>query len=132
MGLAKDPNDRRRVDGDTQLKRDAEVARLRDAHVPFREIGRRLGMSLGSVQKALRRYQMRQAQLAELERGLEDEGGDEDEFGPFSGLRDEELTRLNLAEVLKDLAADPTNELALHRLRYIPRDTPGHPSRGNG
>jgi hypothetical protein len=118
MVLVKDPNDRRRVDGDMQLKRDAQVAALREAHVPFRVIAKRLGMSLGSVQKALRRWQRRQAELEELA---------EEEPGPWDGLSSEQLHRLELAECLKELAADPADELALYRLRHIPRSTPGHP-----
>src|SRR6478736_4189450 len=57
MELANGPNDRRRVDAETQRKRDAEVAGMRRAGVPFRTIAERLNMSLGAVQKALRRSQ---------------------------------------------------------------------------
>jgi hypothetical protein len=45
-------------------QRDAEVVRLRAAHVPFRAIAERLNMSLGAVQKALRRYQKREHELS--------------------------------------------------------------------
>jgi hypothetical protein len=121
MVLVNDPY-RRRVDGDTQLKRDSQVAALREAHVPFRVIAKRLGMSLGSVQKALRRWQRRQAELEELK---------ELEPGPWSALSPEQLYELELAECLKELAVDPTDELARYRLRHIPRDTPGHPWAGN-
>ncbi len=55
IDFVKNPNDRRRVDAETQRNRDAEVLRLREARVPFRVIARRLDMSLGSVQKALAR-----------------------------------------------------------------------------
>lgn len=57
MDLINDPNDRRRVDAETQRDRDAEVARLRRAGVPFRSIAERLNMSLGAVQKSLARAQ---------------------------------------------------------------------------
>ena len=55
MDLTNDPNDRRRVDPEAQRARDAEVAGLRRSGVPFRQIAAALGMSLGSVQKALAR-----------------------------------------------------------------------------
>jgi hypothetical protein len=119
MVLMNDPY-RRRVDGDTQLKRDAQVAALREQHVPFRAIASRLEMSLGSVQKALRRWQQRQAVLEELKE-------QEQEPGPWEALSPQQLHELELAECLKELAADPGDELALYRLRHIPRDTPGHP-----
>jgi hypothetical protein len=45
------------VDPETQRNRDREVAQLRREGVPFRVIADRLGMSLGAVQKALRRAQ---------------------------------------------------------------------------
>jgi transposase len=57
MTFERDPNHRRRVDADTQRRRDAEVARMRRAGVPFRTIAARLDMSLGAVQKSLRRAQ---------------------------------------------------------------------------
>ena len=57
MELANDPNDRRRIDAEAQRDRDAEVAKLRRQGVPFRVIAARLGVSLGCVQKAVRRAQ---------------------------------------------------------------------------
>ena len=89
--------------------------------MPFRAIASRLGMSLGSVQKALRRHVQRQALLEELA---------EEQPGPWEALPPAELHRLELAACLKDLAADAGDELALYRLRQIPRDTPGHPWAG--
>jgi cyanate lyase len=121
--MKSDPTVRRWADRDTMLKRDAEVARSRALDVAFREIGRRLGMSLGSVQKALRRYQQRQAELA----ARVDADDDDDEDTPFSRLTPEELVRLELAGCLEDLAADPGNPLALYRLSPIPKSTLGHP-----
>jgi hypothetical protein len=53
----RDPNDRRRADAETRRNRDAEVARMRRAGVPFRTIASRLDMSLGAVQKSVRRAQ---------------------------------------------------------------------------
>ncbi len=38
-----------------------------------------------------------------------------------------EQERHDLAAILADLHDDPTNELALHRLRYIDKATPGYP-----
>lgn len=43
MVLERDPNVRRRLDGQEMLGRDQEVARLRELNVPFREIAKRLG-----------------------------------------------------------------------------------------
>jgi IS30 family transposase len=117
-------NVRRWADRDTMLKRDAEVARLRELDVPFREIGRRLGMSLGSVQKALRRYRKREAELAAK---LESADDAEELDGPFAKLTAEEQVRVELAGVLADLRDDPGNELAKFRLSHIPTSTPGHP-----
>jgi hypothetical protein len=54
---AKDLNDRRRVDPETQRNRDAEIARLRARNVPHRDIAEWLNMSRGAVQKAVRRHQ---------------------------------------------------------------------------
>jgi hypothetical protein len=51
------PNERRRVDPETQRNRDREAAQLRREGVPFRVIASQLNMSLGAVQKALRRAQ---------------------------------------------------------------------------
>jgi hypothetical protein len=51
-----DPSIRRRLDTQDMRERDAEVARLRRQRVPFRVIAARLGMSLGSVQKSVRRH----------------------------------------------------------------------------
>jgi IS30 family transposase len=94
-----------------------QVAALREQHVPFRAIASRLGMSLGSVQKSLRRWQQRQAVLEELE----------EQAAPWESLSPEQLHAMELADCLGELAADPTDELATYRLRHIPRSTPGHP-----
>jgi hypothetical protein len=62
MELEKDPNMRRRLDGQEMLDRDEQVATLREQGVPFRVIAARLGCSLGSVQKAVRRAHARRAE----------------------------------------------------------------------
>lgn len=62
MSLERDPNGRRRLVGQEMLDRDEEVARLREQQVPFRVIASRLGCSLGSVQKTVRRVQARRAE----------------------------------------------------------------------
>jgi IS30 family transposase len=87
-----------------------------EAHVPFRVIAKRLGMSLGSVQKSVRRHQRRQAELEEVE-----------PQEPWSRLSPQQRAELDLAEVLADLRKDGNNELARYRLRHTPIDTPGHP-----
>jgi hypothetical protein len=51
-----EPGARRRLDTQEMRERDAAVARLRRQRVPFRVIAERLGMSLGSVQKSVRRH----------------------------------------------------------------------------
>lgn len=63
MSLERSPNTRRRLDGQEMLERDEEIARLRERGVSFRAIALRLGCSLGSVQKAMRRVQARNAEL---------------------------------------------------------------------
>ena len=62
MELQRDPNMRRRLDGQEMLDRDEQVATLREQGVPFRVIAARLGCSLGSVQKAVRRAHARRAE----------------------------------------------------------------------
>ena len=62
MTFARDPNARRRVDGQAQRDRDAEVARMRGDRVPFRRIAEELNMSLGGVQESLRRSQKRRSE----------------------------------------------------------------------
>jgi hypothetical protein len=59
MTFKNDPTARRRVDGQAQRERDAEVARMRGDRVPFRRIAEELNMSLGAVQESLRRSQRR-------------------------------------------------------------------------
>jgi DNA-binding CsgD family transcriptional regulator len=51
----RDPGPRRRLDGQAMRERDQRIAELLAAHVPFRTIAARLGISLGSVQKAVAR-----------------------------------------------------------------------------
>jgi hypothetical protein len=58
MPFTKGPNDRRRIDREAMNRRDSEVAGMRRQGVPFRVIAERLNMSLGAVQKAVRRAQM--------------------------------------------------------------------------
>ncbi|WP_142282269.1 hypothetical protein [Mycobacterium sp. IEC1808] len=98
--------------------------------VPFRVIAERLGISVGSVQKALARHQRRQAEQERREAELEamfaagDEDGEEVE-SLWSGQCSSQEKQL--AEMLEDLREDPNDELALWRLRHIPVTTPGHP-----
>jgi hypothetical protein len=111
MDFTKDPNDRRRVDPETQRRRDAEVARLRAAKVPFRTIAERLNMSLGAVQKALRRHQKLMDALSSGEprdvlAAITDEMAIEDVRKP------EDVARLNILEC--------------YRARHLPAD---HPAR---
>lgn len=115
MDFTKDPNDRRRVDAETQRNRDAEIARLRRANVPFRVIADRLNMSVGAVQKALFRAHKAEAAMArepteELERL---------ESTSTRGLSAEALVELERAMCLAELGADPTNELARYPLRHL-------------
>jgi len=48
-------------------ERDEEVARLRERGVPFRVIAKRLGCSLGSVQKAVRRVEASRAAVVDAD-----------------------------------------------------------------
>ena len=65
---------RRRLDGQEMLDRDEQVARPREQGVPFRVIAARLGCSLGSVQKAVRRVQARRAErVLAAPAGVDDE-----------------------------------------------------------
>ncbi len=75
-------------------------------------------MSLCSVQKALRRHQTRQAELAALD-AEPHEGDENDREGPWSRLSPDELARWELAECMAALAADPSDELANYRLRHM-------------
>lgn len=109
MATVKDPSDRRRADGDTQLRRDAEIAALREASVPFRVIAARLGISLGSVQKALRRHQRRQAELPE-------EPEEQEQSWQLSAAQAAALER---EAALADLHQDPGDELARFRLAHV-------------
>jgi hypothetical protein len=109
MTFAKDPNDRRRLDAEDARKRDAEVVRLRAANVPFRVMAARLNMSLGAVQKSVRRAQKLSDALATGEPGnvvaaLDDELSAEDVNSP------DDIERLNALE--------------LHRLGYYTPESP--------
>lgn len=80
-------------------ERDREVWRRRQAGESFRHIGRTLGMAGSSVQRCLARAQKRkQEQQIEL------------------------LAERERAELLAELAADSTDELARYRLRHLPPD----------
>jgi DNA-binding NarL/FixJ family response regulator len=50
-----DPGVRRRLDGDAMLERDAAVARLLRRGLTYRAVAAQLNMSLGSVQKSVKR-----------------------------------------------------------------------------
>ena len=51
----REPNQLRRLDGEQMRERDAQVAKMLRAHVPYRTIAARLGCSLGSVQQTVAR-----------------------------------------------------------------------------
>lgn len=51
----RDAGTRRRLDAERMAARDAQIATLLAAHVPYRRIAARLDMSLDSVQQAVRR-----------------------------------------------------------------------------
>jgi hypothetical protein len=69
----RDPNMRCRLDGQAMMDRDEQVARLREQGVPFRVIAARLGCSLGSVQKAVRRVQARRADRTAASADVDDD-----------------------------------------------------------
>jgi len=105
MGFdATDPTARRRWEPEAQRQRDAEIVRLhRAGDMSQRDIAKALAVSLGTVQHVIRRERKRvvvpdvvpadlSAELAALERSI----------------------------CTAELAADPGNTLARHRLRYCP------------
>jgi hypothetical protein len=51
----RDPDTRSRLDGEAMAQRDTQIAALIAAHTPYRVIAGRLGISMGSVQKAVAR-----------------------------------------------------------------------------
>ena len=108
MELTNSLNDRRRVDGQTQRNRDAEVARMRRAGVSYRAIASGLDMSLGAVQKSLRRAQ----KLADAMAG--GEPGD-----VVAMVCDDEL---KCADVQTPEDVERLSELERWRLRHL--DTP--------
>ena len=94
------------MDAETQRNRDAEVARMRRAGVPFRTIACRLDMSLGAVQKSLRRSQ----KLADAMAG--GEPGD-----VVAAVCDDEL---RAADVTCVADIERLSELERYRLRHMP------------
>ena len=106
MELANRPNDRRRVDAETQRRWDAEVARMRQAGVWYRTIARRLDVSLGAVQKSVRRSQ----KLAEAMAG--GESGD-----VVAVVCDDELRAADVTCVADIAKLSP---LERYRLRHMP------------
>ena len=106
MTFERDPNDRRRVDAETQRRRDAEVARMRRAGVPFRTIASRLDMSLGAVQKSVRRAQKLADVLATGEPG-----------DVVAAVCDDEL---RAADVTCAADVERLSELERWRLRHMP------------
>jgi DNA-binding CsgD family transcriptional regulator len=106
MELANDPNDRRRVDTETQRNRDAEVARMRRDGVSYRTIASRLDMSLGAVQKSLRRAQRLADALA---------GGEPGDV--VAAVCDDELRAADVACVAD---IERLSEVERYRLRHMP------------
>jgi DNA-binding NarL/FixJ family response regulator len=51
----RDPTVRRRLPTEDMMRRDAQIARLLRAGLSYRQVAARLGCSLGSVQKSVRR-----------------------------------------------------------------------------
>jgi hypothetical protein len=133
----KDPEARKWVSRDAMLKRDAKVVALRSKSppVPYRVIARRLGMSLGGVQKAERRELERRAanQARAGYRAAADVAPadvDDDDDMPltwFDRLSRAEKAAVDLAGCVAVLAQQPDNALELFRLAHIPVSTPGHP-----
>jgi hypothetical protein len=109
MDLPNDPNDRRRLDAEDLRNRDAEVARLRGHGVPFRVIAARLNMSLGAVQKSVRRAQK-----------LSGAPSTGEPASVLTAVSDE----LSAEDVRTPGDCERLNALELHRLRYYPPDSP--------
>jgi serine/threonine-protein kinase len=107
-----DPDDRRRLGPKQQPRRDAEIARLRRQNPPvsFRSIAERLGMSMGSVQKAKKRQGKLDQEISnELDSVLATYDGD--------GLAAEDVQTAADCERL--------NDLELHRLLKLPAGSGG-------
>ena len=105
MTFERDPLDRRRVDGQAQRNRDAEVARMRRAGVPFRTIAERLDMSLGAVQKSVRRSQKLADAMATGQPGDVLAAGDDE---------------LKAADVICIADIERLSDLERYRLRHLP------------
>lgn len=106
------PDDRRRLGPKQQPRRDAEIARLRRQNPPvsFRSIAERLGMSMGSVQKAKKRQGKLDQEISnELDSVLAKYYGD--------GLAAEDVQTAADCERL--------NDLELHRLLKLPAGSGG-------
>jgi hypothetical protein len=103
MKLLDNPNGRRRVNAETQRNRDAEVARLRRAGMPFRTIAERLDMSLGAVQKSVQRS----------ERLVDPMVDDGDAGAPT----DDEMRAVDITCVAD---IERLNEVERYRLRHMP------------
>ncbi len=94
--------------------------RLHRADVPQRDIAEMMDCSLGSVQHVLRRERMRRPAAAASAASATDELPDELESTSTYGLDADELAELERAMCIAELAADPGNELARHRMRHLP------------
>ncbi len=110
MDFTNDPNDRRRVDAEAQRNRDAEVARMRRQGTPFRTIAERLNVSLGCVQKSLRRTQKLTDAMAS---GRPD--------AVVAAVVDDSMDAENV-QVPEDV--ERCNILEIERLRYYESDSP--------
>ncbi len=88
MELEQAPNIRQRLNGQEMPERDAEVARLRQLGESFRVIAKRLGCSVGSVQKAVGRIKRRVQVEQDLD-GVSDglSGRVDDEVPPLGSVR---------------------------------------------
>ena len=99
-----DPTARRRWEPEAQRERDTEVLALFRAGVSQRDIAKTMDCSLGTVQHVIRRDQKRAQRF--LNRPADEPA------------ESELLVKLERAEALAYLAADPSDELARYRLRH--------------
>jgi len=134
-----EPPHRRRLDPEQVRKRDAEIMRLTDLDVPYRQIAVLLDCAEGTVQNVQRRElkkrekamkkeqkQREQQQREQQQHELDDELDDlDDELDDITGsaidkMTEQQLIDLERTAIMADLAADPTDALALYRLRHLP------------
>ena len=113
--MNKDPNDRKRLDAESFMRREQEIWRLRLQGMSVCEIESALGCPRTTVHRAIKKLTK---ELAETERELSDEL--DAALSRYDGVGPD-IEDVRTAEEAKQL-----NALERHRARYLP---PDHPAR---